>query len=207
MTAANDAEATRNEAADAGCIAQDFLLGGRTSASAECGHWSGKAVRWSNCAILLRIYLLEKRSTLQPEATQGYGGEMAGNVPLRCRRSGPIDWLTKAQQSVWIFVPTSSFSCALIRPPYPLDQRDGQARTKRRRIDGHLLRPEISQSTRAGRTEMTSYYRRQVMPRQGSRIRDADSQIRATTDDSEMRVDGRAGRRNVSDGVSPNSAR
>ena len=113
MTAANDAEATRNEAADAGCIAQDFLLGGRTSASAECGHWSGKAVRWSNCAILLRIYLLEKRSTLQPEATQGYGGEMAGNVPLRCRRSGPIDWLTKAQQSVWIFVPTSSFSCAL----------------------------------------------------------------------------------------------
>ena len=57
--------------------------------------------------------MLEKRSTLQPEATQGYGGEMAGNVPLRCRRSGPIDWLTKAQQSVWIFVPTSSFSCVL----------------------------------------------------------------------------------------------
>ena len=44
-----------------GAVAQDFLLGGRTSASAECGHWSGKAVRWSNCAILLRIYLLEKK--------------------------------------------------------------------------------------------------------------------------------------------------
>jgi hypothetical protein len=25
----------------------DFLLGGRTSASAECRHWSGRAVRWS----------------------------------------------------------------------------------------------------------------------------------------------------------------
>ena len=32
----------------------DFLLGGRTSASAECRHWSGRAVRWSSCAILLR---------------------------------------------------------------------------------------------------------------------------------------------------------
>ena len=31
----------------------DFLLGGRTSASAECRHWSGRAVRWSSCAILL----------------------------------------------------------------------------------------------------------------------------------------------------------
>ena len=31
----------------------DFLLGGRTSASAGCGHWSGRAVRWSSCAILL----------------------------------------------------------------------------------------------------------------------------------------------------------
>ena len=27
---------------------------GRTSASAECRHWSGRAVRWSSCAILLR---------------------------------------------------------------------------------------------------------------------------------------------------------
>ena len=31
----------------------DFLLGGRTSASAECRHWSARAVRWSSCAILL----------------------------------------------------------------------------------------------------------------------------------------------------------
>ena len=31
----------------------DFLLGGRRSASAECRHWSGRAVRWSSCAILL----------------------------------------------------------------------------------------------------------------------------------------------------------
>ena len=31
----------------------DFLLGGRMSASAECRHWSGRAVRWSSCAILL----------------------------------------------------------------------------------------------------------------------------------------------------------
>ena len=30
-----------------------FLLGGRTSASAERRHWSGRAVRWSSCAILL----------------------------------------------------------------------------------------------------------------------------------------------------------
>ena len=33
----------------------DFLLGGRTSASAECRHWSGRAVRWSSCAILLSL--------------------------------------------------------------------------------------------------------------------------------------------------------
>ena len=33
----------------------DFLLGGRTSASAECGHWSGRAVRWSSYAILLSV--------------------------------------------------------------------------------------------------------------------------------------------------------
>src|SRR4029077_12878781 len=32
----------------------DFRLGGRTSASAECRHWSARAVRWSSCAILLR---------------------------------------------------------------------------------------------------------------------------------------------------------
>jgi hypothetical protein len=32
----------------------DFPLWGRTSASAECRHWSGRAVRWSSCAILLR---------------------------------------------------------------------------------------------------------------------------------------------------------
>src|SRR5258705_7232027 len=32
----------------------DFLLGGRTSASAESRHWSGRAVRLSSCAILLR---------------------------------------------------------------------------------------------------------------------------------------------------------
>jgi hypothetical protein len=25
-------------------------FGGRTSASAECRHWSGRAVRWSSCA-------------------------------------------------------------------------------------------------------------------------------------------------------------
>ncbi len=31
----------------------DFLLGDRTSASAECRHWPGRAVRWSSCAILL----------------------------------------------------------------------------------------------------------------------------------------------------------
>ncbi len=31
-----------------------FLLRSRTSASAERRHWSGRAVRWSSCAILLR---------------------------------------------------------------------------------------------------------------------------------------------------------
>ena len=32
----------------------DLLLGGRTSASAVCRHWSGRLLRWSSCAILLR---------------------------------------------------------------------------------------------------------------------------------------------------------
>jgi hypothetical protein len=32
----------------------DSLLGSRTSASAECRHWSAGAVLWSSCAILLR---------------------------------------------------------------------------------------------------------------------------------------------------------
>ena len=40
----------------------DFLLGGRTSASAECRHWSGRAVRWSSCAILLRCALQTRRA-------------------------------------------------------------------------------------------------------------------------------------------------
>ena len=31
----------------------DFLLGSRTSASAECRHWSARVVRWSSCATLL----------------------------------------------------------------------------------------------------------------------------------------------------------
>ena len=35
-------------------------LGGRTSASAERRHWSGRAVRWSSCAILLSISRLSK---------------------------------------------------------------------------------------------------------------------------------------------------
>ena len=29
----------------------DFLIGGRTSASAECRHWSGSAVRWSHLGV------------------------------------------------------------------------------------------------------------------------------------------------------------
>jgi hypothetical protein len=33
----------------------DVVLGDRTSASAECRHWSGRAVRWSSCAILLML--------------------------------------------------------------------------------------------------------------------------------------------------------
>ena len=38
-----------------------FLLGGRTSASAESRHWSGRAVRWSSCAILLRKNVIADR--------------------------------------------------------------------------------------------------------------------------------------------------
>jgi hypothetical protein len=41
-----------------GCT--DFLLGSRTSASAECRHWSGRAVRWSSCAILLSAGVLRQ---------------------------------------------------------------------------------------------------------------------------------------------------
>ena len=37
----------------------DFLLGGRTSASAECRHWSGRAVR--SCAILLSCACARRR--------------------------------------------------------------------------------------------------------------------------------------------------
>ena len=32
---------------------KELLLRDDTSASAECRHWSGRAVRWSSCAILL----------------------------------------------------------------------------------------------------------------------------------------------------------
>ena len=35
---------------------RDFLLGGRTSASAECRHWSGRPVRWSSCAIAAVVH-------------------------------------------------------------------------------------------------------------------------------------------------------
>ena len=33
---------------------RDYKYPCRTSASAECRHWSGRAVRWSSCATLLR---------------------------------------------------------------------------------------------------------------------------------------------------------
>ena len=49
----------------------DFLLGGRTSASAECRHWSGRAVRWSSGAILL--------SVRSPRHARGWGAQ--------CRKS------------------------------------------------------------------------------------------------------------------------
>jgi hypothetical protein len=54
----------------------DFLLGGRTSASAECSHWSGRAVRWSSCAILLRI--IDHLQSLRRLA----GPQVAGPVSL-----------------------------------------------------------------------------------------------------------------------------
>jgi hypothetical protein len=41
----------------------EFLLGGRTSASTECRHWSGRAVRWPSCAILLSLSWLEVKTT------------------------------------------------------------------------------------------------------------------------------------------------
>jgi hypothetical protein len=44
-----------------------FLLGGRTSASAECRHWSERAVRWSSCAILL-----SSNSSTVPSLQQGH---------------------------------------------------------------------------------------------------------------------------------------
>ena len=38
---------------------------GRTSASAECRHWSGRAVRWSSCAILLsKVQSVDQRMRL-----------------------------------------------------------------------------------------------------------------------------------------------
>ena len=44
-------ELTTNESLVAfGSSNPDFLLGGRTSASAECRHWSGRAVRWFDFA-------------------------------------------------------------------------------------------------------------------------------------------------------------
>ena len=95
-------------------IAEDFLLGGRTSLPPSARTLrQGRQSVGQTAQFCLGSICWKKDRRLQPEATQGYGGAMAGNVPLRCRRSGPIDWLTKAQQSVWILVPTSSFSCAL----------------------------------------------------------------------------------------------
>ena len=36
----------------------------RTSASAECRHWSGRAVRWSSGAILLRMPASRRKSAV-----------------------------------------------------------------------------------------------------------------------------------------------
>ena len=52
--ALNDVPEPSRLGPDASCGSNpDFLLGGRTSASAECRHWSGRAGRRSSCAILL----------------------------------------------------------------------------------------------------------------------------------------------------------
>ena len=57
----------------------DFLLGGRMSASAECRHWSGRAVRWSSCAILLRPGPAAGEADRPPEpAAMGSDEQMFG---------------------------------------------------------------------------------------------------------------------------------
>ena len=62
----------------------DFLLGGRTSASAECRHWSARAVRWSSCAILLRLGgRYQPLSTEAEPAGHIAGGFFLAQLPLR----------------------------------------------------------------------------------------------------------------------------
>ena len=60
----------------------DFLLGGRTSASAEYRHWSGRAVRWSRCAILL---------SATPASTSCHCAPKCGSSTQNCGCSGRLE--------------------------------------------------------------------------------------------------------------------
>ena len=71
----------------------DFLLGGRTSASAECRHWSGRAVRWFDFAQRAALHAVaphlqnlvqqnaELRQRLAIEARHNLDAEVERAVP------------------------------------------------------------------------------------------------------------------------------
>ena len=52
-----------------------FLLGGRTSACAECRHWSGRGARWSSCAILLSLVEQGSRRDHESRDKRGQAGK------------------------------------------------------------------------------------------------------------------------------------
>jgi len=86
-------------------------LGGRTSASAECRHWSVGAVRWSSCAILLsKVQSVDQRMRLDAVSAFANRGRAVAHVrgaagcipyylPSTRSRSWSLSLLSKSSKS------------------------------------------------------------------------------------------------------------
>ena len=82
----------------------DFLLGGRTSASAECRHWSGRAVRCSSCLEPLTPY---RRDAAPVRPWRSVARGMPCKTGLSCRN--PPAWLVASTRATIL---STSFSAS-----------------------------------------------------------------------------------------------
>ena len=100
----------------------DFLLGDRTSASANCRHWSGRAVHWSSCSILLRSHRARVRwcaedTFCQPAALLDCTTltPAAGRCKILWSRDDLVQVVLDHEMTCWLRV--SGLAFELLLPP------------------------------------------------------------------------------------------